>query len=264
MRDKITKFIEEFAAKEDEGGLIPHIWRRPLVGFGDANHKEMADLRQLVHPQHVLPREIVPGAKTVIAYFFPFAKEVGDSNKQERLSSSTWAMAYEKTNAALGSLAEKLIEFLAGEGYKAGVTPMAYQYDETILKSRWSQRHVARLCGLGTFGLNNMLITEAGTCGRLGTVVTDLEVEHDKVISEEYCLFKKDGSCGACVKRCPVQALTLEGYDRFRCNGLCDENAVIHVGYGCSYTLADSGAEVPGSNTCGKCLVGVPCTYCRP
>ena len=246
--------------------MIPDIWRDPLVAFGDAQREEIAGLRRLVHPEHDLPEDVLPGAKTVIAYFLPFSKEIGNSNRKGRLSSVEWAKAYEKTNAAIVDLNEKLIAFLSEEGYRGAVSKEAGSYDPNILRSKWSQRHLAYYCGLGSFGKNNMLITAAGCCGRIGTVVTDLDVPHDDVIGEEYCLYKRDGSCGACIGRCPSKALTKEGYDRQLCNKLCDENAAAHVGYAekPSYVLDNSEETLIGSNVCGKCLVGVPCTYQIP
>ncbi len=65
------------------------------------------------------------------------------------------------------------------------------------------------MAGLGTFGLNNMLITAAGCCGRLSTVVTNLRVTADTPLLTENCLYKKSGRCGLCVKRCPSGALNL-------------------------------------------------------
>ncbi|MDO4542240.1 MAG: epoxyqueuosine reductase [Bacillota bacterium] len=264
MKEEIRKFIEAYAAEKDKEGLIANIWRCPLVAFGNAQNPDIAVLRKVAHSQHILPWELLPEAKTIIAFFFPFTKEIADSNKKDRLSSEEWAMAYEKTNAALISLCRDLVSFLQARGYRAAFPQEAFQYDETILQSLWSQRHIAYFCGLGAFGHNNMLITEAGACGRIGTVVTDLEVEYDAVIKEEYCGFKAEGACGACIKRCPVGALTPKGYEPRLCNSLCDENAAVHRGYGCSYVLADSGKEVAGSNTCGKCVVGLPCTLKIP
>lgn len=263
MREKITNYIKSYIHEADAFGLIPGIWREPLVTFGNADSEAWNDLRQLVHPDHDLPGEVLPGAKTVIAYFLPFSKEVGNSNRKGRLSSMEWAKAYEKTNAAIVELNAKLIAFLSEEGYRGAVSKEMGSYDPNILKSKWSQRHLAYYCGLGTFGINNMLITSAGCCGRIGTVVSDVEVVHDQVIAEEYCLRKRDGSCGACIRRCPSGALTQEGYDRQLCNNLCDENAAVHVGYvdTPSYTLDNSEETLIGSNVCGKCLVGVPCAF---
>ena len=266
MKKKITEFIVRYIQKADEEGIIPFIWKEPVVRFGDATLKDLEGLKELVHPDHDMPERVLPGAKTIIAYFLPFREEIGNTNKEGRLSSKEWAMAYEKTNAAICDLNEALIAFLAENGIRAAVSKEAGSYDNVLLKSKWSQRHLAYYCGLGTFGKNNMLITEKGCCGRISTVVTDLETEHDERTKEEYCLYKKDGSCGKCIKRCPAQALTAEGYNVKRCNGLCDENAAVHVGY-CekpSYQLENAEGELIGSNVCGKCVTGMPCTYRIP
>jgi len=264
LRADITQLIVDYAREHNDNEPIAHTWRTPIVRFGDANHPDMARLRELVHPEHVLPCEVLPNAKTLIAYFFPFSEEIGNTNRRERLASHEWAVAYEKTNAAFKELNGEIIAFCNEHGVDAAVPPEAGSYDETILKSRWSQRHLAYLCGMGTFGVNNMLITDAGGCGRYATVVTNMDVPHDGPLAEERCLYKRSGACGACVKRCPSHALTLDGYDRRICNSLCDENAAVHVGLGSSYVLEDTGGAIVGTNVCGKCVVGVPCTYKIP
>jgi hypothetical protein len=83
MKQYITAFIIEFAKKRDAGGLISDIWRTPLVRFGDANHPDMEKLRKLVHPEHVFPKEVLPDANVIIAYFFSFNKKITNGNKKE-------------------------------------------------------------------------------------------------------------------------------------------------------------------------------------
>lgn len=266
MKEMIAAFIEDYLQKADERGIIPHIWCRPLLRFGDAALPDLERLKELVHPDHDMPQQVLLGAKTIIAYFIPFRQEIGDSNNEGRLSSKDWAMAYEKTNAVINELNKALIHFLAEKGVRCAVSASAGSYDNELLRSKWSQRHLAYFCGLGTFGKNNMLITEQGCCGRISTLVTDLDVPHDYPIEEEYCLYKRDGSCGKCIRRCPAQALTKEGYDAKKCNGMCDENAAVHVGYADtpSYQLENAEGELIGSNVCGKCVTGMPCTYQIP
>ena len=41
-------------------------------------------------------------------------------------------------------------------GYKAAVCKEATKFSKDILKSKWSHRHIAKVAGLGTFGLNNI------------------------------------------------------------------------------------------------------------
>ena len=255
IRCEITQLIADFAEREDANGRILHIWRTPIVRFGDAKLPAFRTLPELAHPGHLLPEDILEGAETVIAYFFPFRETLGSSNLAGRLSSAEWALAYEKTNAAFGRLNEQLIAFLAERGIRAAAAPKSAQYDSELLMARWSQKSVGYLCGLGSFGLHRMLITDEGCCGRIGTVVTDLDVPHDMPVEEEYCLYKKQGSCGVCADRCPSGALTREGYDRSLCGRICAENEQAH---------RHGSVPVNGADICGKCAVGLPCTFRRP
>ena len=110
-----------------------------------------------------------------------------------------------------------------------------------------------------------MLLTRRGCCGRFSTVITNLDLEPDQPLTEEYCLYKKNGTCGACVKHCPTGALTYggsEGYDRFKCYALCRENAKVYTQFGSSYTNEDgTGANSVGSEVCGKCVTASPCAF---
>ncbi len=122
--------------------------------------------------------------------------------------------------------------------------------------SSWSHRHVAYFAGLGTFGLNNMLITEKGCCGRLGSLVTTAPIDmHSSpeygLQNHEKCLNKTFGNCGLCIGKCVADAYTDHSFDRFRCYAQCLENAQLH----CEMGYAD---------VCGKCLVGLPCSYRAP
>ena len=108
--------------------------------------------------------------------------------------------------------------------------------------SNWSERHVAYVCGLGTFSLSKGLITERGVSGRFGSVVTDAPLP---VTKRRYTgLYDYCSMCGACVRNCPAQAISLE---HGKSHHLC-----------CSYfdTLREKYAPRFG---CGKCQVNVPC-----
>ncbi len=107
-----------------------------------------------------------------------------------------------------------------------------------------------------------MLITKVGCCGRYNTIVTNLDVKADSPLKEELCLYKKNGSCGICVKHCPSGALTLDGYDRHKCYIVLRKNGELYTEFGSSYT--DESGDDPnsvGSEVCGKCVVNTPCTF---
>ncbi len=261
VRNEIVRFVAERDGQDELTGK----WRSPLVGFADAEDEGFPKLRELVHPEHEMPWEVLPGAKTVIACFVPFTEKIAKGNAAEGLASPDWALCYELTNAMFHELTGHIVSYLEENGYRAAVSKEAAVFDREKITSRWSQRHIAYLAGLGSFGLNNMLITEMGSCGRLCTVVTDLDCECGVPVTEEYCLYKRKGSCMACVKRCPTGALTGEGFRRDVCFTRCRENAKVYTRFGNSYaSAAGQEAEDSGSEVCGKCLVNLPCTMKKP
>lgn len=262
MKEDIRQYIEEFIQSYQGREEIATQYGLPLVGVADAYHPYIQSLPKLISPTHELPQRILPDAKTIIAYFVPFTRELARSNQTGTLASPAWARAYEETNALFGELNESLSGFIRTKAGQAGVTPKATTFDQQNLISDWSHRHIAYAAGLGTFGLNNMLLTKHGCCGRFSTLVTNLDLPADAPAAEEYCLYKKNGSCGLCVKHCPAGALTTDGYDRFRCYALCRENAKIYTQFGSSYTNEDgTGANSVGSEVCGKCVTGSPCAF---
>ncbi len=261
-KEEIRSYIEQFVRDYQDREEIATRYGQPLVGLADAYHPYIQSLPELIGPTHELPQNVLPDAKTIIAYYVPFTEDIARSNLAGTLASPIWARAYEETNALFGELNEALIGFVSAKAGQAGTTPKAATFDQQKLVSDWSHRHIAYAAGLGTFGLNNMLLTKHGCCGRFNTVVTDLDLAPDAPAAEEYCLYKKNGSCGICVKHCPAGALTTDAYDRFKCYALCLENAAIYTEFGSSYTREDgAGTSSVGSEVCGKCVTGSPCAF---
>jgi epoxyqueuosine reductase QueG len=264
-KEKIIDEIKRYVAQYEKKSALTRIWRTPVVGFADACHPGFHRLKEIVGPDHGIPQDVLPDGTIVLTYFVPFAGHIVDSNGCKGVASPEWAEAYEDTNAMFIDLNEQIMSFLRSEGYRAAVSKEASVFDRDKILSRWSQRHIAVIAGLGTFGLNNMLITEAGCCGRIGTIVTNLDVMPDSPIPTENCLFKRNGTCGACVRRCPAGALTAGGFNRVKCYENCLQNAKLYTQFGNSYAsavgeeTADSGSEV-----CGKCLVNLPCSVKKP
>lgn len=263
MKEKIINMIRTFIKEYQKQDHISTKWGEALVGFADANHPYILSFKELITPTHKLPTDVLSDASIVIAYFIPFTKELAKTNGiPGDIASPEWALAYEETNAMFIKLNEYIISELQKMGYGAGVSPEASTFDQKILKSNWSHRHFAKIAGLGTFGINNMLITKLGCCGRYSTIVTNLDIAPDSLLKDEFCLYKKNGSCGICVKNCPSGALTLQGYDRHKCYVVLNKNAELYTDFGSSYT--DESGEQPnsvGSDVCGKCVVNTPCTF---
>ncbi len=255
MKQWIQQIIGNFIREYEKNTVTK--WGSPLVGFADA--VKVKQQAAVIGENHGVPEDAVDDASVVIAYFVPFLKEMADTNKEKGLASAEWACAYEETNIMLGKINEHLISTLEEKGYTAAVHPEAGNFDRKKLTSNWSHRHIAYLAGLGTFGINNMLITERGCCGRYSTVVTNLDVEPDHPRSDDLCIYKAYGSCRACINECPAGALKTDRFERHKCYEMCIKNAEIHNTFGNSYSAP--GETAAGSEVCGKCIAGMPCAF---
>lgn len=212
MKVIISGLIENFIKERGD------LWDIPIVEYIEADNKGFAELKKIVTPLHAMPQNFLEDAESVVAYFIPFNKEVVLSNINGESSSKMWAEAYIEINQLILEL-------------------------NTYIKEN--------LAGLGSFGLNNMLITDKGCCGRVGTIVTNIKISCRKIENRERCLYKAKGICKKCVERCVNNALKVDGFDRHKCYEMCLYNAEVHKEIG----LAD---------VCGKCLVNVPCSFVSP
>ncbi|MBQ6370600.1 MAG: epoxyqueuosine reductase, partial [Firmicutes bacterium] len=166
MKKEIEKHIRSFVAEYQKREDIATVWGEPIVGFADAWHPYIQALRETISPSHVMPQEVLPDCRIIVAYYVPFTRELARTNlRADHLASPEWARTYEETNAMFGDLNQSLIDFLTSKGYHAAISSKAGTFDQVKLISDWSQRHIAYAAGLGTFGMNNMLITKKGCCG---------------------------------------------------------------------------------------------------
>jgi epoxyqueuosine reductase QueG len=247
IRAQAARFVQQHA----EERKTETRWGPPLVSFASAADPLFSRLREVVSPTHGMPADLLLGARTVVALFIPFERWVARSNIPGSAASREWAVAYIETNRLVAAVGACLAGLLEERGFAVALTPATHNFDEDRLVSDWSHRHVAYVAGLGTFGLNNMLITAAGCCGRLGSFVTSAPVEPDPRPAAEACLHKRGFPCRRCVTRCVNEALFVDRFDRFRCYSKCLENGRLfeHLGK---------------ADVCGKCVVGLPCSFTVP
>ena len=179
MKDDIRNEIEQFIALYEKDEHTQTHWRRPLVGFASAVDPLFDELKRVASNTHAHPQDLLSDGQTVIAFFLPFEKDVGRSNLDGQVASLKWAYAYIETNALIEKLGLHIQDYLEALGYSVEVIPPTHNFDPINLVSDWSHRHVAFIAGLGRFGLNNMLITKSGCCGRVGSLITSMELEGD-------------------------------------------------------------------------------------
>ncbi len=242
-------------------------WGEPLVGFSSGADAVYASFKQAVGPFHWTPPEAFALAfpeiqataaeLTVAAWILPQTEATKADNRLERVyPAERWARARmfgEKFNAYLR---RQVVAALASRGYAAVAPGIAPQWAEHpseayTVASTWSERHVAYASGLGTFGLCDGLITPKGKAVRLGSIVVRGQVTptvRPYTHPRAYCLYFSEGTCGECISRCPVRALSPAGHDKVKCRRHLDRTKP----YIREHYAFDGYA-------CGLCQTGVPC-----
>jgi len=250
--DELAKLIASFTrARVASAGTVTR-YREPLVGFAAADDSRFASLRSEVFSGHLLPGDLLHRARSVVSFFLPFQPAIVAANARRREEvADEWIIAYLETNALLKSITEELIATLKGMSVRAAAEPPTDNFDRRDLTSCWSHKSVAVIAGLGSIGLNHLLITEAGCAGRLASLVTDAELPTGRDIAGARCLRESGVDCMKCLSLCPVSALRADGViDKQVCWNRCLDAAARfnHLGR----------AEV-----CGKCATG-PCALQAP
>jgi len=114
----------------------------------------------------------------------------------------------------------KLIYFLEDHGYPAITVPPMHSdpndYDPNgNSRGPLSLPHAAVEAGLGTLGLNLMLLTpEFGPRVLLAGVLTSAPLEPDRPLGHALCIGE---ACGRCLLACPGDAILHWGLDKARC-----------------------------------------------
>ena len=253
--DALRKFAEKFVEREPGRLGTDGWWQTPLLATAPIDSR-FDQLPRIAADDHLHPRELLSTAKSVIVFYIPFKKELVKENRKGDRPCRSWGVAYVQTNDLIGRLSQALGNWLTEKGFKSGLTPATHNFDEAKLMARWSHKHLAHLVKLGRFGVHHMLITPVGCTGRLGSLVSEIELEeHPLIQTAEACLLKAGRECGQCIRVCPVEALSLDGFDRKRCWVRLNENR----------RALDYFSNLPEStHVCGKCAALMPCSFKNP
>jgi len=247
---ELSNFIRETIIDEVNKNELTTKYRNPIIGFVSANDPDFSNLSKWTEFRHLMPEELLPGARSVVCFFLPFAPEIAYANEKENEKvAREWGIAYHETNTFIGQITSRLIELLGQSGIQAAAEPATGNFDKDALKSHWSHKSIAVLAGIGSFGLHQLVITDAGCSGRFGSIVIDAELPIGKPERKERCEYFDLGTCMDCAFGCPVNAIDEEeSFNRQSCWEQCLKNAE---------DFLDLGAEV---QVCGKCAVVGPCT----
>jgi hypothetical protein len=250
----------------------------PILGFADGDDPIFQDLKTVVGEFHLTPREVMEryvaekrwqfgGTRNldsigVISWALPLSHEVRLHERSSpyggspRYNHSRWLGV--KFYQSLAQYIASLLEILGRHAVAPTQSRLfeIKQMPEGWMAANWSERHIAYACGLGTFGLNGLMITSRGCAVYLDSVVCDLALTPTPRAASRVanCPFFQDGSCGLCIERCTGEAISENGRSNIACLlNLRDVQADKVRSLGLDKDL------VGPAPACGRCSTGLPC-----
>lgn len=265
IRDEVCRFIREERTNRFPGSGERY-FDDPLIGYSSATDFLFTEYKTVIGTFHLTPSELVSLSTpedlwvpaTVVSWVLPITAKTRISNRSESVyPSREWAETRNFGEQFNTSLRRHMIAWLTERGYRAAAPQLMTAWREMSetavgVASTWSERHAAYAAGLGTFSLTDALITPKGIAHRLGSVITDLMLKPSYRPYPERranCLYYRESTCGACIGRCPVGALSRDGHDKNKCRSYV---------YG---TIPDAVSAQYGvtATGCGLCQTKVPC-----
>jgi len=173
-----------------------------LIGFCPVDHLDGA-------PPDRQPHRYLSNAETVIS----LGRKLNLAPIQNLpVSRSAYVLEHDEANRRLDRASQEVARFLEARGHSAmGFDSGAGFYHEAgkapeRFAGDFSHKHAAAACGLGAFGVNNLVLNEAcGAAVRFVSVVTSAPAGESPSGAESLC---EAGDCRACVDACPVGALS--------------------------------------------------------
>ncbi len=186
------------------------------------------------------PKDIMSEARSVISIGIPMQRTI-----VETAPSIYYNNLYGIVNSTLDHAGERIALELGIEGHLAVYVPRdGYQGIEGLLVSQdsfFSHRHSAYLAGMGTFGWNNLLLTERyGPRIRFTSIITSAELPCGSPMDKNLCI-----ECGRCRDECPMEAIG---------EGPYPENAVDKR----SCVTNSASLSKRGISPCGRCIAVCP------
>ncbi|MFX1497532.1 MAG: hypothetical protein ACFFBH_08400 [Promethearchaeota archaeon] len=234
-----TKFEESNLNHLPEKFGNGNIFSHPLVGVARGDDSIFFKFKEIVGPEHLTPLEmwLASGEKqipisnlNIVSIIFPFEDMIRNeasnpiSLPKIILPAEIYSVARNFGKDFRNYIIEQTIDFFKSQGYNAISGKLSEAYTLIAKKnfySTWSENHIAFAAGLGTFGLHEGIITEAGCNVRLASVITNAPLQVTLRKSDELyanCLYYAKATCRECAKKCPANAITEKGYDATKCN----------------------------------------------
>ncbi len=269
----VESLIREFVTAPDRNTLSPTfdepLFDPPLVGVARGNDPLFNTIQDNIGPFHWLPEqafaaafpdeEVSPEELSVISWVLPHTEQTRiEQRRQNQYPGLRWSLVRRDGELLNEALRTYLADELTRRGYPSTAPTRLSQWHKDIspqygYASTWSERHAAYACGLGTFSINDGLITPRGMAMRTGSVVAKIILPATPRLYTSHtawCLHYTTGNCLVCAQRCPAQAISPNGHDKQKC---LEYIANITAPYVRDHQLGEP------VSSCGLCQVGVPC-----
>ena len=242
------------AAQAIHPGLVGlRLFDAPIWGVASAQDPLFVRMREpgIVGAHFWLPTDWAADAVSVLSFFMPFSEQVRRANAVDAVwPASEWLHGRIEGQAFINSFCVYVRDAIVAGGGSACVPAQDARFwtrnevaaPEPGYTSNWSERHVAHISGLGTFGLSAGLITRKGLAGRFGSIITSLPLaptQRPYQAHDAYCT-----KCGACARNCPAHAISVA---QGKNHALCER------------FVSQTGTKYAPRYGCGKCQVSVPC-----
>jgi len=299
INEQTLEFIEGIFESNDLNRLPEkyggdRIFQAPIIGVAggdDPIFKKYKD-SEVVGPKHMTPQEMwlagglpdrdnLKARLRIVSIVFPYSNEIREEDKNvAEMPAEIYCVGRNFANAFKNKVLEQTVEFYKNKGFQAvgGMISPAFQLnfrdvgEPGFIYAVWSERHIAFAAGLGTFGLHEGLITEAGCNIRLGSVITDAPLEVTPRKSDDpyaNCLHFAGEKCMKCVSRCAGNALSEDGHDKVKCY-LWGQVVAREMEQRLGPLLKPHHRNIGGKDQksypvgCALCQFGVPCTSNNP
>jgi hypothetical protein len=265
-------FHGDTAALMDDPSGEP-MFDAPFMGVANAQDPWFERFKEIIGPFYWSPQQaldmIAPGAiaRSILCWCLPIGQTPRLANRMEKqLPARSWAYVRtfgEELNIRLRIGMEQRLRSMGFSAVAPAILPdnVFKEHPGVGISTNWSERHVAFVAGLGTFGISGNLITKRGVTHRLGSVVTNAVFEPDtRSYGDDpfaWCLKTVDGTCGVCITRCPA--------------GSIGESVAQRNKEACAHHYAERVMKLckpvfgwKGIYGCGLCQTGVPCEFRNP
>jgi epoxyqueuosine reductase len=177
----------------------------------------IADAGSFLNPDYIgnRPQEVMPGVRSVIVIGVSIPWGCILPLPRGRAEYTNTLMA---GTATLRIIAFQMARDLETCGYLASIVPTEgsefgmWYADRETLKGDISIKYAAYLAGLGSYGINQLLITPRfGSRVRMTAILTNAPFEPGKPEEKRQFIQPECAGCQKCVKICPVRALSADG-----------------------------------------------------